>query len=156
MGSFKITDKDNGFSAFFRGVKGLAGPRVKVGIQGKEAAKVREGGISMVQLGTIHEFGAPRANIPQRSYLRSTADEKKRKYVKFMEGSVRRLIRSPERFNAKATLFQLGETVRSDVIKKIKSNIPPPLKPATIARKGESIALIDTGLLLSSIRSVVS
>lgn len=152
-----VTDRDNGFEAFFAGIRQLGASRVKVGIQGREAAEIRPGGISMVGVGTIHEFGAPRANIPQRSFLRSTADANRRKYEQRMERSVRKLIKTPESFNARAELFKLGEIVRSDVIKTIKARIPPPLKAATIARKkGDDVPLIEFGLLINSIRSVVA
>lgn len=152
-----VTDRDNGFEAFFTGLKELKSMRVKVGIQGAEAAVIRPGGISMVRLTTNHEFGAPRASIPQRSFLRSTADANRRKYEQIMERSVRKLTENPESFNARAELFKLGEIVRSDVIKTIKARIPPPLKAATIARKkGDDVPLIEFGLLINSIRSVVT
>ena len=43
----------------------------------------------------------------------------------------------------------------ADVKQRIRSHIPPPLKPATIDRKGSSLALVDTSQLLNSIRAVV-
>ncbi len=41
------------------------------------------------------------------------------------------------------------------VVEKIDSNIPPPLKPATIKAKGSSIALIDTGELRREIMTQI-
>jgi len=152
-----VRDQDNGFAALFEGIKDLKGRRVKVGIQGREAAQIRPGGISMVQLATIHEFGAPNANIPQRSFMRSTADTNKRKYERMMAKSIKKLVRSPETFSVDRELLKLGETVRADIIKTVKARIPPPNKQATIDRKkGEDVPLIDTGLLINSIRAVVT
>ena len=142
--------------AFFEGLDELGSLRVKVGIQGNEAQQIRSGGLSMVDLGTIHEFGAPRANVPQRSFLRSTADANRSKYERSMAKSVRKLANNPRSFNARGELFLLGERVRGDVIKRIRAHIPPPLAAATIARKGEDVPLIDTGQLINSIRSVVA
>lgn len=190
--SFKIiSDKDVGFVAFIKGLKALKKePRVKVGIQGAEADKIHPGGISMLKLGAVHEFGArirhpggtpymivegglarflpkgdPRAigvtrphiiEIPQRSFLRATADANKQKYERRLVNSIRKLVRTPNKFNVEKDLFSLGNIVRRDVIKRIKSGIGPPLKAATIRRKGgESTPLVDTGLLVGSIRSVV-
>jgi hypothetical protein len=156
MGFRVIKDRDTGFNAFFQGIRQLGSMRVKVGVQGREAAQVRPGGLTMVGLATIHEFGAPTANIPQRSFLRSTADANRGTYARVLEGAVKKLVKKPQAFKAKAELFRLGERVRADVIKRIKAGIPPPNTPATIAgKKGENVPLIDTGQLISSITSVV-
>ncbi len=48
-------------------------------------------------------------------------------------------------------LTKLGMTLERAMKQKITSNIPPPLKPDTIKRKGSSVALIDTGLMRSLI-----
>lgn len=151
-----VRDIDKGFNAFFAELKDLKKIRVKVGIQGAEAPEIRPGGITMVDLGITHEFGAP-PNIPQRSFLRSTADAKEAKYERMMKKSVKKLTQRPKTFNAKAEMFKLGETVRSDVIKTIKDRIPPANAPSTIAqKKGEDVPLIDTGQLINSLRSVVT
>ena len=70
MGFRVVRDRDNGFKAFFKGVRDLGSSRVKVGIQGREAAEIHAGGLPTVALATIHEFGAPNADIPSRSFLR--------------------------------------------------------------------------------------
>ena len=57
------------------------------------------------------------------------------------------------RVEALQAIGLLGEFVASAVKAKIRSNIPPKLKQATIDRKGSSIALIDTGRLINSIQS---
>ena len=152
----KVVDRDMGFDAYMNGLKDLDGARVKVGIQGREAAQIRPGGISMVELATIHEFGAPVANIPQRSFVRATGDANAAKYVRLQTNIVRRLGKRPQAIDVKRELFVLGEIVRGDMINLIRARIPPPLKPATIARKfGEDVPLIDTGQLIGSIASVV-
>lgn len=167
-----LKDQDNGFEAFFNGARSLGHTRSKVGIQGQEAMETvgdEDGGfgsLTRVKLAVIHEFGAKVKNgfgrgieivIPERSFLRSTADENRRKYELVMKRSVRKLVKAPLFFNAKAELFQLGERVRADVIRKIKRRIPPPNKPSTIAqKKGEDVPLIDTGQLVGSISAVVA
>lgn len=152
----KVIDRDNGFDAYMKGLRGLDGARVKVGVQGREAAQIRPGGISMVELATHHEFGAPVANIPQRSFVRATGDANAAKYVRLQTNIVRRLGKRPDAVDVKRELFVLGEIVRGDMINLIRARIPPSLKPATIARKfGEDVPLIDTGQLIASLRSVV-
>ena len=161
--SFRITDRDNGFEAFFEGLSALRSDRVKVGIQGREASQIRPGGISMVGLGVIHEFGAPNANIPQRSFIRSTADVNNRKYQNMMIRSVTKLTRRPDSFNAQAELLKLGETVRGDIVKRIKSaqikqDLAESTKTAKARKAGGTVepALIDTGLLVQSISVVIT
>ena len=111
----------------------------------------------MVDLATIHEFGAPAANIPQRSFVRATGDANAAKYARLQTNIVRRLGKRPRAVDVKRELFVLGEIVRADMIGLIRARIPPTLKPATIARKfGEDVPLIDTGQLINSIRSVVT
>ncbi len=51
----------------------------------------------------------------------------------------------------KEGLKKVAMTLERAIKLKITSNIPPPLAPETIARKGSSVALIDTGLLRSQI-----
>lgn len=174
MPGFRVKrDVDHGFEAFFWNLGVIGERRVKVGIQGREAVTEHEGRptggssrsggqvlrgktLTTVELATIHEFGAPGANIPQRSFLRSTADENRSKYARRMERMVRKFVRNPEGFSILGEMTKLGEAVRRDVINKIRSNIPPPLKPATVRRKrGDELALVDTGQLVNSIRAVV-
>lgn len=45
-------------------------PYVKIGIIGQEAVASRQEGNTNLEIGMHHEFGAPRANIPMRSFLR--------------------------------------------------------------------------------------
>jgi phage gpG-like protein len=41
--------------------------------------------------------------------------------------------------------------LKNRMVMKVESNIPPALKPATIKRKGSSVALFDTGEMYSQI-----
>jgi len=123
---------------------------VKVGILGQAAIEPVDGGITMVELGTMHEFGTADGRIPERSYIRSTLnsgnDELKQICAKLASDIVN------GRRNVDEALKILGEFGVAQVRGKItKTDIPPPLKPATIAAKGSSKPLVDTGALLNSI-----
>ena len=114
------------------------------------------GPLTNVELATVHEFGVPSANIPQRSFIRSTADENKKKYQQALIRIATRLVERGGNLNVRASLLRFGANVRKDIIAKIQSNIPPPLKPATIkAKDGDPLALVDTAQMLGSITSVV-
>jgi len=41
----------------------------------------------------VHEFGAPRKNIPERSYLRKTFDEKKDEIERLIDAEIEKVIR---------------------------------------------------------------
>jgi hypothetical protein len=129
------------------------GPNVTVGIQGTEAAEqVHEGSITNLVLAVIHEFGAPKAGIPSRSFVRSTADENKTKYQRMLRKAGREVLKGVP---IAQSLFVVGEKARADMVKKIQSNIPPALAASTVSQKKDTLALIDTGELLNAISSVV-
>ena len=137
----------NGLKRLQASAKQLAGkPRVKIGVLG--------GGdhgpdLTNAELATIHEFGAPRAGIPERSFLRGTFDAKNREWQKFAEKLLKAI--AAGRIDADQALGLLGERAVADVRKTIRNGIDPPLKAATVRRKGSSKPLIDTGRLLQSI-----
>lgn len=151
MVSSKIIDRDRGFRAFMSKLrrKQRVAIGVKVGIQGPAAQDTgdRDGDITNVLLGTIHEFGAPSVGIPSRSFIRSTVDESASKYKALL------LKAEQEAFKRKRdpVFFELGETALADIQNKIDENISPPLKPGTVAAKGDTLALVDTGEMRGAI-----
>ena len=144
MSKTTIKEKDRGWKRFIVKTKGR--PSVAIGIQGEKGNQDRDG-LTNVMLGTIHEFGT--ANIPERSFLRSTFDENYKKYIQEYNALFTKAIASGD---LKGNLMLLGEKVRSDVLKKIKSKLQPALSAATIAKKGgEDTPLIDTGQMWNAI-----
>lgn len=153
---FKILyDKDNGISALRKkfGKKVVA----KIGIQGKKNYEPLRGksDFSMVDLGLVHEYGSKKANVPQRSFMRSTFDENETKYENRLKRTARKIAKNPKTSNLAEDVFLLGEKVRKDIIKKINSNIPPPLADSTVEKKKDDLALVDKGLMIGAISSVV-
>lgn len=114
---------------------------------------------TMAQLAAVHEFGSRNGRIPQRSFIRSTFDESQAKIIAAVLKAAKLVsLGSISDDSAKKQLGLLGEKL---IKQKIRSNIPPKLSPETIARKkakpsnskfGGTIALIDTGRLINSIR----
>lgn len=153
-GKSKVRVNDNRLRRFTKRLKSLTeGITVTVGVQGKEATEDYEDGPSVAQVARVHEFGYPEGNIPQRSYMRATYDENREKYRRLIVKGSRDTMLG--KMKSRQGMFIAGETYRKDIIKRIKSNIPPPLKQATIDRKGSSVALIDTGMLVAAITTVV-
>lgn len=163
----KLKEIDRGWRKIKRRIFKLGPDAVLVGVQGSKAAEKREGGVTNVTVAAVHEFGSPSKNIRQRSFLGSTFDENKKKYLRQLNRLGRDLVTG--KTTRAAGLNLLGEGYKGDVIAKItRGKIRPKLAPATVARrdagprdwynpesKTENIPLFDTGQLVDSIRSVL-
>lgn len=161
MASARLKDKDKGFKAFVQRLKDTDDTRAVIGVYGGKAREKHElkGNkgvpLRMSELATIHEFGARKANIPQRSFLRGTMDKFSRKYDRDLRVGVKDIVRGKK---PRAVMFQLGEKVRGDIIDRIDQSDFAPNKPAVKRRKGGAGTkpLVDLGHLRASIRSKVS
>lgn len=113
-------------------------------------------GVTNVELAAIHEMGTADGRVPARSFLRSTFEEQKNKYVSILRRALPRVLEG--KLTARTMFDALGQTMVSDINHKVRSGagVPPPLKPATIARKGSGRPLIDTGRLLAAITWVTT
>ncbi len=100
-------------------------------------------GTSVIMVGAVHEFGSSSKNIPQRSFLRSTVQEKRRKYKKMFSKLAKKIVNG--KLTVKEALNLLGLQVQTDVKEKITDIKEPELKH----REGNP--LVDTGHLRQSI-----
>ena len=151
---------DRGWEAIQQRMESLrgAGAVVAVGVQGAEAAANHQHShMTVAQIATVHEFGKvihqPRMRrtivIPERSFLRKTLDQ-------YQEAIARRQVLLTQgyllgKFDLKPALELLGQYVVGLVKQRIANGIAPPNSPYTIANKGSSKPLIDTGQLRNSI-----
>ena len=120
----------------------FSGPdKVKVGLP--KSSNPYPDGTSVIMVGAVHEFGSPSRNIPQRSYLRSTVNEKKREYKDLFKKLSKKIVKGD--IDMKEALGLIGVQVQGDVQSKIVQIKAPPLKD----RDGNP--LIDTGHLRQSI-----
>ena len=131
------------------------------GEKAAHAASVKAGtGVTdLVTIAAVHEFGAPKRGIDQRSFLRSAFDEHRRELEQILAGEKSKLLVALVRRQningaIRLSLNRVGLLHTKHVQAKIRSNIPPPLAAATIERKGSSRTLIDSGQLVQSIRHV--
>lgn len=137
--------KDRVSAAYARIVKPAHGVEIKVGVlEGDE--QHGDDDLTILELATIHEFGTD--NIPARSFIRGWFDENQDAIRAVLLQEFRKEVESGDYLAA-------GERVVlwavASIQKRIADRIPPPLDPKTIARKGSSVPLIDTGVLRSSI-----
>ncbi|HEI8864194.1 TPA: hypothetical protein ACWLTD_003268 [Morganella morganii] len=108
----------------------------------------RKDGLSNATIAAAHEFGVP-GHIPERSFLRSTVGENKDKATGLLIRELKADISQGD-FSGRAFGI-VGEKLSGEVKRKIQAGINPELDPKTVARKGSSKPLIDTGNLLQSI-----
>ena len=109
----------------------------------------------MVELAAVHEFGSRDGTIPERSFIRSTFARQRVPLGKMCERLARMVVTKGMDVHQAMTL--LGAWGASEVRKTITGgHVEPALKPATIAAKGSSKPLIDTGQLVGAITYEVS
>lgn len=91
--------------------------------------------------------------IPERSFMRSTFDEKTKEIS--ADFAAKYDLMKQGKMTAFKALSLVGLKHESDIKAKISSNIAPANAASTIRKKGSSKTLIDTGAMLASVRYVV-
>lgn len=115
-----------------------------------------DSGLTMIELAAIHEFGSPAAGIPERSFIRATANRDdvtkklgvlaKRLTAQMAEGK-----RALPQALGLMGLFLVTEIKRTIVQRKTEGPDTQANAPSTIARKGSTTPLVDTGRLINAI-----
>lgn len=148
--NLKLRDRDLGWNEVQAQLARLAREQlhVVVGVIGAPAAANHQGGkLTVGEIASFHEFGTRR--LPQRSFIRAGIDEYKdaiqRRAVLVGQGI------TIGKFTAEQALSLLGEYTVGVLKQRIANGILPANAPSTIARKGSSKPLIDTGQLRNSI-----
>ncbi len=146
-----VVDRDLGFRALRTRVAKTGFQKVTVGIHAEDGEEQYdpETPLTIAEIASFHEFGT--RHIPERSFLRATVDESENDIRVMMRRLGRRIMSNSARMQPTEALTILGLHVQSLIRKRIRQGIPPPIAPATIARKGSSVPLIDTGQLIQSI-----
>ena len=126
------------------------GPGVKVGIlQNKfgDSKQESEGDETLGEIAVKNHFGTD--EIPARPFLTLAAEKNRDKWLKLTD-KLRDSVMGLERTETQA-LEVLGLVMRADVQKMITDIRSPPNSAATIALKGSSNPLIDTGQMRAAI-----
>lgn len=151
--SSAVSVTDHGYNALRERLERMGSTRVRVGVlddQPKRAAASKTGEkLSLLEVAAVHEFGAPAAGIPQRSFVRATVDEKRAEIAADQERLAAAVLNGKIEPEAAAEL--LGARVQGLIQARIAEGIGPALAPATVRRKKSSKPLIDTGQLKSAI-----
>ncbi|MGL5553420.1 MAG: hypothetical protein ACRDCV_14060 [Plesiomonas shigelloides] len=122
---------------------------VSVGVH-ESAGKHEKSGQYVAFIAACNEYGTEK--IPERSFFRTTLEERKRAYEAALRKIVKRAIEG-KGADPKILMGRFGRMVQQDIQKKIVDIQEPPNAESTIARKkGVDNPLVDTGQMLNSIR----
>jgi hypothetical protein len=163
--SQKTVDKDLGYKRVLREIKNTKGAFVQVGYFGElgDDTPYDKSSVTVTQVATYHEFGVPKNNLPERSFLRSTADRNRAKYRTLSKKLFLNVVGGDA--TTEGALSELGETARTDVVLAIRNFSSPPLAESTKKRKASGIQgkkkkasflggpgnpLVDTGAMMGA------
>lgn len=127
-----------GIGAKLKGAK-----KLKVGFVG---GATYPDGQSVADVALIQNFGAPAAGIPPRPFFSNMVEDKRAGWPE----KARRLLKHTGG-DPDAALALMGEGIAGQLRQSIVDTNEPPLKPATIRKKGFAKPLVDTGLMLGSV-----
>jgi hypothetical protein len=103
-------------------------------------------GTPVAMVAAVQDFGSSSQGIPPRPFFRNSVAEHKKEWPR----TLAKLLRD-EKMDTQRALGVLGEEIAGQIRQSIVDLHDPPLKPATVRRKGFEKPLIDTSLLLHSV-----
>ena len=103
-------------------------------------------GTSVAMVAAIQNFGAPSRGIPPRPFFSNMVEAKHNQW-----GPATAMAMQRTNDNAAKALGIVGAGIAGQLQQSIRDTNSPPLKPATVARKGFDKPLIDTGHMLNSV-----
>lgn len=152
-----------------RKVGALARATVNVGVlasHGGNEIHDPESGLTLIEIAAIHEFGSPAAGIPERSFIRATAEQYRAELARLQARVARAIL--ADRMTVPQALGFLGLWLVAKIKARMTAGIAPPLALATIlarrrrnksqrpeSEKERHKPLIDTGRLYNSINWAV-
>jgi hypothetical protein len=147
--SIETKDVDKGYKALIKQLRLLDNkPYVKVGFP-KEGIKTHESGESLALIASVQEFGTQDGRIPERSFLRSTADEKRKEVNSIIDSGLNDIIK--QKTTVQKLLDKIGIFGKGATQQKITDISSPPNKSGTISKKGSSNPLVDQGFMRQSV-----
>ena len=135
------------FAKFVKQVEGQirkAGFAILLGVQD---AVHEPSGLRMNQIAAIHEYGTADGRVPARAPFAKTMAIHRNKYRDAIKRATKHILQT----NTFAAPERIGLAAVGDVQQSISAGLAPALKPATVAAKGSSTPLVDTGKFRQSI-----
>ena len=121
------------FVAYEKNLQQFKDSVVKAGVLAKDGSQQHSEGLTVFQIGMIHEFGVPEKNIPRRSFIRVPIENNIKEITKLIEHN-HKLV-SENSMTAKVALDRIGIMAQNTIKESFRKNDWKPLKRATIKRK---------------------
>ena len=147
-------DTDKGLKAILAHNKELSEACVLVGLPGRSSPREKDSPMTVATLGVIHEFGSPANGIPARPFMAQTYQKHGKAAFSYMVRMAR--VVAEGKMDARTALNRVGVFYTGRVKDTLRNGTFVPNAPATIARKGSSKPLIDTGLMRASVTHVIA
>ena len=143
--------RDNGLLDRITSVARSATSKIEVGYFGNQMHRPSitsgsTGSISIKDLAAIHELGL---GVPKRAFISPALKKNRIKYIKYIGKQLTPIIRRRQTMNA--AWQTVGIMAVADIQEYMITAKFTPLAPSTIARKGSSKPLIDTGQMRQAI-----
>ena len=153
MKKSKMRDIDHGWANVKKQMVKMKGANVRIGVLQNAGDYPKDNDdagepATLAEVAFYNEFGTKRG-IPERPFIRATADEKRDVYAKYTKTQISKIFSGTQ--SIKKSLEKIGTLAQGHVRKKMKTLKTPPNAASTIAAKGSSNPLIDTSILLKSI-----
>jgi len=147
-----LKDTDRGWKKIQRELRIMNRSFVKVGVL-SDAGRfpTAEGGANIADVATFNEFGT--STIPSRPFMGQSFDKNRRAINRFIVKKQSDIYQA--RTSTRRALDSLGIFFVGKVKQIFTTGKFQPVKPATVARKGSTRPLIDTGRLRASINHEV-
>ena len=149
--AFKTERTDLGLKKVIREMEILGRIKVEAGsLGGQRRERSGEFGLGNATVLAIHEFGG--GNVPARAPIKRGLANAARLIKKVFRSGVEKINAGSS--GAEAAMDAVGEVAKQAIKDGIKSSLPPPLSPATLAkpdRDPRGIPLLDTEQLIDSI-----
>ena len=107
-------------------------------------------GTPVAMVAAIQNYGAPAMKIPARPFFSNMVKAKSPRWGESL-GNVLKA----QNYDAELALKAMGIGISGQLQNSIRETNDPALAAATIARKGFSTPLIDTGKMLNSVQSAI-
>lgn len=131
-------------------IAGRLGKSASVDVGFHPGQNYEDGGQPVAMVAAIQNYGAPEAGIPARPFFSEMVRENSPDWGK---GLAQVLV--ADDYDGARALGRMGDVIAGQLAESITQADFVPLAPATVARKGFSAQLIDTGTMRRSIKSVV-
>lgn len=141
-----VTKSGPGFERLKAVLTGIDGVQVRVGwFEGT----TEPNGTPTAYVAAIHEFGAPRAGIPARPFMRPTIANNQAAWMQEFAAIARKSLTGG--LDPVQAMDQMGLRIAGEVKQSIQAVSSPPLKPQTVKRKGHNKPLVESGTMLKTV-----